>query len=157
MITVDAKNIHTFTFSYGWQLFSGANSLTLSSACSKWGYWKFSNLSFSNFSILWIQIPVKSSGRTYRRSYFYLNNILKLKKESSAKTFITTRATRHPGPQGLTYCNSVCNYIISQKSLYINEKTLPAPEHTLYIFVVLYIQWRLLPVCLFYTYYNCCC
>ena len=105
MITVDAKNIHTFTFSYGWQLFSGAYSLTLSSACSKWGYWKFSNLSFSNFSILWIQIPVKSSGRTYRRSYFYLNNILKLKKESSAKTFITTRATRHPGPQGLTYCS----------------------------------------------------
>ena len=104
MFTVDAKNIHTITFSNGWQLFSGANSLTLSSACSKWGYWKFSNLSFSNFSILWIQIPVKSSGRTYRRSYFYLNNILKLKKESSAKTFITTRATRHLGPQGLTYC-----------------------------------------------------
>ena len=126
MITVDAKNIHTFTFSYGWQLFSGAYSLTLSSACSKWGYWKFSNLSFSNFSILWIQIPVKSSGRTYRRSYFYLNNILKLKKESSAKTFITTRATRHPGPQGLTYCNWTLFIFALRPGLEVSEQGIGA-------------------------------
>ena len=74
------------------QLFYEANFLTLSQVRIQGCYWKFSNVSFSNFSILWIQVLVNSSGGIYRRCYFCLSQLSKIKKESTANTFYITRS-----------------------------------------------------------------
>ena len=103
MFTVDAKNTHSFIFSYRFQLFSEANSLTLSHVWSQWYYWKFSNVSSSNFLILRIQVLVNSSGGIYKRCYFCLSQLPKIKKESTANTFVGQRSRGgHKEPVGLT-------------------------------------------------------
>ena len=103
MFTVDAKNTHPFTFMYRLQLFSKANSLTLGHVWSQWHYWKFSNASSSIFLILRIQVLVNSRGGIYKRCYFCLSQLPKIKKESTANTFVGQRGRGgHKEPAELT-------------------------------------------------------
>jgi hypothetical protein len=63
----------------------------------------FSNVSSSNFLILRIQILVNSSGGIYKRCYFCLSQLPKIKKESTANTFHGQRSRGgHKEPVGLT-------------------------------------------------------
>ena len=92
-----------FHFFYRFQLFFEANSLTLSHVWSQWYYWKFSNVSSSNFLIRKIQVLVNSSGGIYKRCYFCLSQLPKIKKESTANTFHGQRSRGgHKEPVGLT-------------------------------------------------------
>ena len=79
---------YTINFSWFWQGATfGTLSLTLSCASSKWRYWKFSNVSFSNFPIQRIPVLVKNSGGIYRRCYFCLIRTPKVTKKRLSEHF----------------------------------------------------------------------
>ena len=46
---------------------------------------QFSNVSFSNFPILWIQVLIKNSGGIYRRCYFCLSQLQKIQKRKHSE------------------------------------------------------------------------
>ena len=54
---------------------------------SKWRYWKFSNVIFSNFPIQRIPVLVKNSGGIYRRCYFCLIRTPKVTKKRLSEHF----------------------------------------------------------------------
>ena len=120
---LDVKNADSVTFFNRFQLFSEANSLTLSQVRIKWCYWKFSNVSFSFFSILWIPVLVCNSCGIYRRCYFCLSRLPKIKKESTANIFYTTRSRwGHKEPIELTVINYDGNHDDDGKGKDNNEQ-----------------------------------
>ena len=101
MITVDAKNIHTFTFFYGWQLFSGANSLTLSSARKQIRILKIFKPQFLIFQF-------SESKFLSRAVVEHIGEVIFIWITSwNSKKKAQQRLLSPLGPQGLTYCN--CN------------------------------------------------
>jgi len=101
---VDAKNIHTFTFSYGWQLFSGANSLTLSSARKQMRILKIFKPQFLIFQF-------SESKFLSRAVVEHIGEVIFIWITSwNSKKKAQQRLLSPLGPQGLTYCTIILDF-----------------------------------------------